>query len=85
MLFPGKRPVREGDTTTHGGTVLNASHLWRIGGRRVVQVGDAVMCPSCGHTTIVEGDPLLRMAGVSVALHGHRTSCGALLLASLQG
>ncbi|HTV86033.1 MAG TPA: PAAR domain-containing protein [Dyella sp.] len=83
MQFPGKRPVREGDSTTHGGTALPVSHQWRIDGRHVVRVGDAVKCPKCGHTTIVEGDAYLRIGNRAVALHGHHTSCGATLIASL--
>jgi uncharacterized Zn-binding protein involved in type VI secretion len=83
MRFPGKRPVREGDRTTHGGTVMPVLHTWRIDGRRIARVGDAVMCPRCGPTTIVEGDATLRFAGAAVALHGHHTSCGATLIASL--
>ena len=83
MRFPGKRPVREGDSTTHGGTVLPVSHRWRVDGRHVVRIGDAVTCPRCGPTTIVEGDATLHLGGIAVALHGHHTSCGASLIASL--
>lgn len=83
MHFPGKRPVREGDGTSHGGTVLAVSHLWRIDGRHVVCVGDVVICPKCGPTAIVGGDMNLRLGNKAVALHGHHTSCGAALIASL--
>lgn len=84
MNFTGKRPVREGDRTTHGGTVMPVSHIWRVDGIRVVRVGDAVNCPSCGLTTIVEGEAQYQLCGNAVAMHGHRTSCGATLIASLQ-
>lgn len=83
MNFPGKRPIRHGDTTTHGGTVIVASSTLQIDDRRVAVVGVTVLCPRCGTTAIVEGDPCWRLSGARVALHGHRTSCGASLIASL--
>ena len=36
-----------------------------------------------GVTTIVEGDPTWLIDGIPVALEGHKTSCGASLIASL--
>ncbi|WP_199099324.1 PAAR domain-containing protein [Dyella sp. ASV21] len=83
MNFPGKRPVRVGDETTHGGKVLPVSRPWRIDGRVVVIVGDQVACPHCGLTQIVEGDTTYLWQGQAVAMHSHRTSCGAQLLSSL--
>jgi uncharacterized Zn-binding protein involved in type VI secretion len=83
MHFPGKRPIRHGDMTTHGGTVVVSSGTLMIGDRRVACVGATVMCPHCGPTTVVEGDPRWSLGHAQVSLHGHRTSCGASLIASL--
>jgi uncharacterized Zn-binding protein involved in type VI secretion len=83
MNFSGKRPIRVGDSTTHGGIVLPVSHTFGIGGRQVVVIGDHVMCPRCGPTTIIQGDAHWPLGGAFVALDGHLTSCGAALLTSL--
>ncbi|WP_244850027.1 PAAR domain-containing protein [Caballeronia sp. SL2Y3] len=85
MQFSGKRPIRVGDSTTHGGIVLPTSHEFSIFGRQVVTIGDRVMCPNCGITSIVEGDTQSLLDGANIALHGHRTSCGASLISSLAG
>lgn len=83
MRFPGKRPIRVGDTTTHGGTVLPVSHKFAIAGKSVVVKGDEVMCPRCGLTTITQGDAEWPLGGALVALHSYGTSCGATLISSL--
>jgi uncharacterized Zn-binding protein involved in type VI secretion len=83
MRFPGKRPIRLGDSTTHGGTVTSAQSQFIIDGLALAVVGDAVSCPKCGPTTIVQGDPVWQLDGAMVALHGHATACGATLIASL--
>lgn len=82
MLFPGKRPVRLGDSTTHGGTVTSAQSHFTIDGLPVAVIGDRVACPKCGPTIIVQGDSTWQ-SGPMVALHGHVTTCGATLIASL--
>lgn len=79
-------PIRQGDTTSHGGAVQFAplspnDHCCQP----LACVGDVCTCPVPGHTqcVIVEGDPHWSINGRAVALHGHRTSCGAMLIASL--
>lgn len=81
----GKRVIRLGDRTTHGGVVVSASGNFKMFGKEVARLGDKVTCPARGHgtCTIVEGDPLWSIDGVAVALEGHKTSCGASLIASL--
>jgi uncharacterized Zn-binding protein involved in type VI secretion len=81
--FPGKRPVRLGDHTTHGGIVTSAQTQFNIDGKPVAGLGDRVDCPQCGLTTITQADPTWPLGGTHVALHGHETSCGATLIASL--
>ena len=85
MRFPGKRPIRVGDSTTHGGTVLPTSHTLKIGEKEAAGLGDEVQCPRCGLTVITGCDRSWRLGGTFVALHGHGTSCGATLISSLPG
>lgn len=75
-----------GDTTDHGGVVLNGSPTMMVMGRRVARVGDMVTCPKCDGTfPIVEGDTIVRSEGHPVAFEGHHTACGARLLSNIGG
>lgn len=83
MNFPGKRPIRLGDKTTHGGAVIAAPSRCSAGGIPIAVIGDAVSCPKCGPNAIAEGDSSWSIDGKPVALDGHATACGARLIASL--
>jgi len=76
--------VRLGDKTTHGGVVITASPVHTLRGIGIARKGDMVSCPLPGHgmNEIVEGCLVLSVGGRSVALHGHKTACGCLLIAS---
>ncbi|QNA88347.1 PAAR domain-containing protein [Massilia sp. Dwa41.01b] len=77
--------IRLGDTTSHGGKVVKvAARHYTIGGIPVACVGDVCTCPMKGHDgcTIAEGNPTHLVEGVQVAYDGHKTSCGASLIAS---
>lgn len=80
-----KNVIRAGDPTSHGGQVLsvNATHFI-VDGIAVACVGDKCSCPIPGHgvCTIVEGSGSPMIDGVPVAYHGHKTSCGATLIAT---
>ncbi|WP_028309872.1 PAAR domain-containing protein [Derxia gummosa] len=81
-----KRPIRLGDMTSHGGCVTSVSCTTATAmGKPLARVGDQVSCPIRGHgpTVIVEGDPDWIIDGRAVALDGHRTACGAALIASV--
>ncbi|MBO1928519.1 PAAR domain-containing protein [Providencia rettgeri] len=54
--------------------MLTASSLKQTQG--VACVGDSVYCPSCKNGTIVEGDSLMKINGIPVALEGHKVACG---------
>lgn len=77
--------IRLGDPTSHGGKVANvsASHF-TVDGIPVARVGDVCSCPIKGHDncTIAEGDPSHVIDGIAVAYEGHKTTCGAALIAS---
>ena len=77
--------IRLGDGTSHGGKVesVSATHV-TVDGIAVVRVGDTCSCPIKGHEdcTIAEGDPHHLIDGVAVAYEGHKTTCGAALIAT---
>jgi uncharacterized Zn-binding protein involved in type VI secretion len=74
-----------GDTTDHGGVVIEGAPASDIGGRAIARVGDKVSCPKRGHngtTVIVSGDPTCIIDGQAAAREGDKTACGATLIAT---
>jgi uncharacterized Zn-binding protein involved in type VI secretion len=55
-----------------------------VGDIAVARVGDVCSCPIKGHDncTIAEGDPHHVIDGIAVAYDGHKTTCGATLIAT---
>lgn len=78
--------IRLGDPTSHGGKVesVTANHF-TVDGIAVARVGDVCSCPIAGHgnCTIAEGDPTHVIDGIAVAYEGHKTTCGAALIATI--
>lgn len=75
--------IRMGDSTSHGGRVLEGSPLDICMGKQIAFVGHKVQCPKCkGVFPIVEGAPTTTFYGKGVALAGMHTACGAVLIAS---
>ena len=77
--------IRVGDSTSHGGTVTQASSTMRSeDGRGFARVGDTVTCPIKGHGTnaITTGDSTFILDGRPIAREGDKTECGATLIAS---
>ncbi|HEY0062020.1 MAG TPA: PAAR domain-containing protein [Telluria sp.] len=78
-----KAVILEGDTTSHGGKVLEGRNCMTLDGRRIAQQGHKTFCPKCkGVFPIAEGVPFHSLGGVGTAVEGMRTECGALLIAS---
>lgn len=72
-----------GDTTTHGGTVLEGFANFSVYGRLASGKGHKVRCPRCkGIFVVVEGAENRTVGDVPLALEGMLTSCGAALVAS---
>jgi uncharacterized Zn-binding protein involved in type VI secretion len=71
-----------GDKTSHGGVVLTGSFRITLNGRGAARKFDKVSCPRCGDNEIVEGNDRMRDGDIPLAFHGHKTRCGAVLLAS---
>jgi len=77
-----KAIIRQGDRTSHGGTVLEGHQHLTVYGKPAAGVGHKVSCPKCSGTiTIVEGAVNATMLGIKVAVEGMKTSCGATLIA----
>lgn len=68
--------VREGDPTTTGGFVLNASATQLIDLRRIARMGDPVWCAACESVGyIAQGNPTFIDEYIAVATHGHAVQC----------
>lgn len=75
--------IRQGDTTSHNGTVLEGSMQDICHGKPIAYIGHKVHCPKCkGDYPIVEGAMTTSFYGKGVALAGMKTSCGATLIPS---
>lgn len=75
--------IRLGDSTSHGGSVIEAFSQTDLNGKPMAGVGHKVVCPLCkGVFPIAEGSALLDVGGIAVALDGMKTACGASLIAS---
>jgi uncharacterized Zn-binding protein involved in type VI secretion len=81
-----KGVIRLGDITSHGGKVVSAAPKSKVLDVSVARLGDRCTCPLPGHSVcvITEGDPKVLVDGVPVAFNGHKTSCGAVLISSVQ-
>lgn len=78
--------IRLGDPTSHGGKVVSVSaHHVTVEGIAVARVGDLCICPINGHQVcvIAEGSSIHSIDGIAVAYEGHKTSCGATLIATV--
>lgn len=72
-----------GDTTSHGGTILEGFPTLNVYGRLASGMGHKVRCPRCkGIFSIIEGAENRTVNGIPIALEGMLTSCGAALVAS---
>jgi len=76
----GRAMILMGDTTDHGGTVIEAASDFCERGKPVALDGHLVLCPRCGgpYPIIATGD--LRFDGRRVAFAGDQTACGATLI-----
>ena len=70
--------ARVGDTSSHGGAILNGSPNLNAEGRPVARVGDTLQCPSHGPQPIVSS-PITGKTnqGRVLAVVGARAACGA--------
>ncbi|WP_186012010.1 PAAR domain-containing protein [Burkholderia gladioli] len=82
----GRAIICVGDTTTHGGRVLEGSATATIDGKPIAGVGHKVLCPQCkGVFPILPATGRRyphQIAGRDTAIQGMKTACGATLIAS---
>lgn len=75
-----------GDTTTHGGRVLEGDAIATIEGKPIAGVGHKVMCPQCKGVFPILPDSGRaiphQINGRETAVAGMKTACGATLIAS---
>ncbi len=75
--------IRLGDSTSHGGKVIEGSQTDICHGKPIAYIGHKVSCPKCkGVFPIVEGVQTTTIFGKGVALAGMKTACGASLIPS---
>ncbi|PZR50377.1 PAAR domain-containing protein [Paraburkholderia fungorum] len=78
--------IREGDTTSHEGRVIEGDSTAIVDGRPIAGVGHKVFCPRCKGVFPILPDMGRRyphqMGGRDTAVEGMRTACGAVLIAS---
>ena len=79
----GKAQIIVGDRTTHEGIVLSGSRTSNWHEIPIARKGDAVWCPTCiPHVfEIAEGLENCKDQELPMATEGHRTTCGAMLIA----
>ncbi|RUJ58002.1 PAAR domain-containing protein [Pseudomonas aeruginosa] len=79
----GKAQSIVGDVTSHGGVVIsgNPTHTWN--NIPIARQGDLVTCPKCPPHIfkIAEGLAMATSNGQPMAAEGHKTTCGAVLIA----
>jgi uncharacterized Zn-binding protein involved in type VI secretion len=81
-----RKIIRLNDPTSHDGKVVSVSAThFTVEGIPVARLGDLCSCPRKGHDncTIAEGDAHHTIDGVPVAYEGHKTTCGAVLEATV--
>lgn len=76
----GRPMARLGDTTDHGGRVVDAASDLKHMGIRVALDGHGVECPKCGGVFPIVATGMRKHRGVRVAYIGDKTGCGATLI-----
>lgn len=74
--------VRQGDSSSHGGTVLSGCGKVLIVGAPAARLGDSHSCPVPTHgvTPIASGSAKVSICGSPAARQGDTTACGASLI-----
>lgn len=74
--------AREGDSISHGGSIIEGSPDVYAEARAVARVGDQVLCSLHGLVAITSGAATVYANGRLVAVDGSLCSCGAQVIAS---
>ncbi len=76
----GESIVRQNDTHSHGGYVMEGADTVYANGRPVARIGDKVWCSRHKLQRIATGSGSVFAEGQGVARNGDRVSCGAILI-----
>ncbi|KAA8692983.1 PAAR domain-containing protein [Pseudomonas caricapapayae] len=76
--------IVQGDTTDHGGSVINGDQTKLINGFPVAHRGGEVICPLHGASKIIGEENNFHLEGNIIALERDLTSCGARLISRQQ-
>lgn len=76
----GNPIVRQNDTHSHGGYVMEGADTVYANGRPVARIGDKVWCSRHKLQRIATGSSSVFAEGQGVARAGDRVSCGAVLI-----
>ncbi|MBN3772431.1 MULTISPECIES: PAAR domain-containing protein [Burkholderia] len=76
----GLEMVRLGDSTDHGGTVIEAASDLKHLGIGVALDGHGVRCPKCGDVFPLLASGQRTHHGRRVGYHGDKTGCGATVM-----
>ena len=76
----GREVAQLGDTTDHGGEVIQAAPNLTHRGVPVALDGHLVRCPKCGGDFAIVATGKRTHGGVRVAFIGDQTACGATLV-----
>jgi uncharacterized Zn-binding protein involved in type VI secretion len=76
----GREMARLGDTSDHGGKIIQAADNLTHKGIRVALDGHLVECPKCGGPFPIIATGKRTHQGTRVAFIGDKTACGATLI-----
>lgn len=83
MKHEGRRVIRKGDKTDHGGRVIAVSSGTIVMGLEAALLGDMTICPKCKDQFPINPDGAgAKHSGKPYAYENDLTACGAKLFAS---
>ncbi|MGC8400934.1 PAAR domain-containing protein [Enterobacter mori] len=75
-----QRFILVGDTTTHGGTIVQGIYTHTVDGAPMVVTGHKFNCPQCGKEATLIGSSHVTVNGQRRVLQGDKTTCGAMTI-----
>ncbi|MBO4149233.1 PAAR domain-containing protein [Enterobacter ludwigii] len=75
-----QRFILVGDTTTHGGTIVQGIYTHTVDRAAMVVTGHKFNCPQCGKEATLIGSSHVTVNGQRRVLHGDKTTCGATVI-----
>ena len=75
-----QRFILVGDTTTHGGSIVQGIYTHTVDRAPMVVTGHKFDCPQCGKEAILIGSSHVTVNGQRRVLQGDKTTCGAIVI-----